>query len=76
MAPSTARRTGIHPVVIIIMLVDYLIPSQWSMGQEVALFVLPTAWRLNLCPGFTATMLRETLTGAFNLPELVICGLE
>jgi len=68
-APSTARRTGIRPVVIIIILVDYLILIQWSNGQEVAWFVLPTAWRFNLCPGIIATIPREILTGAFNLPR-------
>ena len=34
-APSTARRSGICPVVIIIIPVDYLIPIQWSNGEEV-----------------------------------------
>jgi len=66
-APSTAWRTGISPVVIIIILVEYLIPIQWSNGQEVAWYVLPTAWRLNLCPGIIATVPREMLTSAFNL---------
>jgi hypothetical protein len=47
-APSTARRTGIRPVVIIIILIDYLIPIQWSNGPEVAQFGLPTAWWFNL----------------------------
>jgi hypothetical protein len=69
MAPSTAWRTGICPVVIIIFLLDYLIPIQWSNAQEVAWFVLPAAWNLNLCPGIIATIPRETLTGAFNLPR-------
>jgi len=68
-APSTTRRTGICPVVIIIILVDYFIPIQWSNCQEVAWFVLPTAWRLNLCPEIIATVPRETLTSAFNLPR-------
>jgi len=68
-APSTARRTGICPVVIIIILVDDLIPNQWSNGQEVAWFVLPAAWRLNLCPEIIATVPRGMLTGAFNLPR-------
>jgi hypothetical protein len=67
--PSTARRTWIHPVVIIIILIDYLIPILWSNGQEVAWFVLPTAWPLNLCPENIATIRRETLTGAFNPPR-------
>ena len=67
MASSTPRRIGIHPVVIIIILVDYLIPIQWSYGQEVPCFVMPTAWRLNCCPEIIAAIPRETLTGAFNL---------
>jgi hypothetical protein len=65
-APSTARRSGIHPVVIIILLVNYLIPIQLSNGQEVACLVLPAAWPLNLCPGIIATLPRETLGGEFN----------
>ena len=68
-APSTARRSRIRPVVIIISLIDYLIPIQWSNGQEVAWFVLPAAWRLNLCAEIIATIPRETLTGALNLPR-------
>ena len=66
-APSTARRTRICPVVTIIILVNYLIPIQWSNGQEVTWIVLPTAWRLNLCSEIIATIPRETLTSAFNL---------
>jgi hypothetical protein len=68
-APSTARHTGIRPVVIIIILVDYLIPIQWSNGKEVAWFVLPTASRFNLCPEIIPTVPRETLTSAINLPR-------
>jgi hypothetical protein len=68
-APSTAWRTGIRPVVIIIIHVDYLIPIQWSNAHEVAWYVLPTAWLFNLCPEIIATVPRETLTGAFNLPR-------
>jgi hypothetical protein len=41
----------------------------WSNGQEVAWFVLPAAWRLNLWPEIIAIELRETLMGAFNLPR-------
>jgi len=66
-APSTARPSGIRPVLIIIILVDYVIPIPWSNGQEVAWLVLPTAWWLNLCPEIIATVPRETLGGAFNL---------
>jgi hypothetical protein len=68
-APSTARCTGIRPVVIIIILVNYLISIQWSNVQEVAWFVLLTASRFNLCPEIIATVPREMLTGAFNLPR-------
>jgi hypothetical protein len=68
-APSTAQRTGIRPVVIIIIPVDYLIRIQGLNGQEVARFVLPTASRFNLCPEIIATMPRVTLTGAFNFPR-------
>jgi hypothetical protein len=54
--------------VIIIILVEYLIPIQWSNGQEVALLVLRAAWWLNLSPEIIATLPRATLAGAFNLP--------
>jgi len=66
-APSTARRSGVRPVVIIIILVDYLIPIQWSNDQEVAWLVLPAAWWLNLSAEIIATVPRETLASAFNL---------
>jgi hypothetical protein len=69
MAPSTARRTVIRPVLIVIILIDYLIPIQWPNGQEVSWLVLPAAWWLNLCPGIIATVLRESLAGAYNLPQ-------
>jgi hypothetical protein len=68
-ALSTARHLRISPVLIIISLVDYLIPIQWSKGQEVTWLVLPAAWRLNLCPEIIATVPRETLTSAFNLSQ-------
>jgi hypothetical protein len=68
-APSTAQRTGILSVVIIIILVDYLISILWSNPHEVAWFVQPTSWWLNLCPEIIVTVPRETLTGAFNLPR-------
>jgi len=42
-APSTTGHCGIHPVHIIIILVDYLIPMQWSNGQDVTWLVLPAA---------------------------------
>jgi len=69
-APSTARRSGIPPVIIVIILVDYLIPIQWSNSQDVAWLVLPAAWRLNLCPEIIATVPREMLTGACNLSRV------
>ena len=58
-----------RPVLIVIILLDYLIPLQWSNGQEVAWFVLPAAWQLNLCPGIITTVPRKTLSSAFNLPR-------
>jgi len=68
-ALSTAPRSGICPFLIIIIVVDYLIPIQWSNGQEVAWIVLLAAWWLNLCPEIIATVPRESLAGAFNLPR-------
>jgi len=68
-APSTAWPSGIHPGLIIIILVNYLIPIQWSNSQEVAWLVLPAALWLNLCPEIIATLTTEMLTGAFNLPR-------
>jgi hypothetical protein len=47
MAPSTTGGTRFRPVVINIILVNYLIPIQWSNGQDVAWFALLAAWRLN-----------------------------
>jgi hypothetical protein len=68
-APSTAQPAGIRPVLIIIILVDYLIQILWSNGHEVAWLVLPAAWRLNHCPEIIATLPGETLTGACNLSQ-------
>jgi len=68
-APSTARRSGILPVPIVIILSKYLIPIQWSNGQEVAWFILPAAWRLNYCREIIRIVARDTLNGAFNLPR-------
>jgi hypothetical protein len=76
MAPSPARRSGICPVLIIIILEDYHIPILWSNSQEVAWLVLPAAWWLNHCPEIIATIPRETHASVFNIPELVVCGLE
>jgi polyferredoxin len=68
-APSTTRRSRICPVLIINILVDYLIPIQWSNSQKVAWFVLLTVWQLNVCPEIIATIPREMLTAAFNHPQ-------
>jgi hypothetical protein len=68
-ALSTTRRCTICQVVIINILVDYLIPIHWSTGPEVAWLVLPAAWWLNLYREIIATVLRETLAGAVNLPR-------
>ena len=69
MAASTTRRFRIRPVVITIILVDYLILIQSSKGEEVAWLVLPAAWWLNLCTGIIDTIPRKTLAAAFNLPR-------
>jgi len=42
---------------------------QWYNGQEVAWLVLPAAWWRNLYPEIIATVPRETLASAFNLPQ-------
>jgi hypothetical protein len=68
-AHSTGRRSRTSAVPIILILVDYLIPMQWSNGQEVAWFVLPSQGRFNFCPEIIATTPREMLTGVFNLPR-------
>jgi hypothetical protein len=48
MAASITQHSEIHPVLIIIILVNSLIPIQWTKGKEVAWPVLLAAWRLNL----------------------------
>jgi hypothetical protein len=68
-APSTTRRSGIRPVLITIIVVNYLNAIQWSDGQDIAWLVLPAAWWLNLCPETIATIPRESLACAFNLPR-------
>jgi len=69
-APSAARPSGIRAVlIIIIILIDDLIPIQWSNTQEVAWLVLPGAWWLNVCPEIIVTVPRETFASAFNLPR-------
>ena len=67
-ALSTARRSGICPVLIIPILVDHAMRTQWSNDQEVPWFVLPAGWWLNLSPGIIATIPREALASAFNHP--------
>ena len=47
-APSTARLSVSRPVLIIIILVNSLIPIQWSNCHEISWFILPAASRLNL----------------------------
>ena len=69
LAPSSARCSGICPVLNFIILVNHLIPNQWYNGQEDAWFVLLAAWRLNLCPEIIGSVSREMLPGAFNLPQ-------
>jgi len=56
-------------VLIIHIFVDYLIAIQLLHGQVVAWLVLVAACQLNLCPEVIATVPRETLTSAFNLPR-------
>jgi len=64
---STTRRSGICPVLIIIILVNYLRPIKWATGQQVTWLVLPAYWRMNLCPEFFATIPRDMLPGMLNL---------
>jgi len=40
-----------------------------SHGQELPSLEVPAAWRLNLCPEIIATVPREKLASAFNLPR-------
>jgi hypothetical protein len=68
-APSNAQRCRLCPVLIIIMLNNYLIPFQWANGLEVVGHILLPASRLNLCPEIIATVPRRILPGAFNLPR-------
>jgi hypothetical protein len=60
---------GFCPVLIIIILVDYLNTIQWSNSLQVAWVVLPALWWLNLSPEFNAAVPREKLAGAFNIPR-------
>ena len=68
-APCNAWNCAIRPVLIIIILIEYLIPHQWSTGLEVAWLVLLADWWLNGCPEIIATRQRGTLAGACNLPQ-------
>jgi len=68
-ALSISQCTRIPPVPIIIILVNYLIPTPWSNGQEVIWFVLLAAWWFNLCPEVITTLPTDTLSSAFNLPQ-------
>ena len=67
-APPTTRRSGICPVLIIIV-ISYLILIQRSDSWEIALLLLLAALQLDLCAEIIATIPRETLAGAFNLPR-------
>jgi hypothetical protein len=68
-AASNAWHSGICPVLIIIIHLDYLIAIQCSHSQEVTWLVLPAAWWLNLCSAINATLPRETLASEFNHPQ-------
>jgi hypothetical protein len=52
-----------------LILVDCLIPNQWSNGQEVTWLVLPAPWWLNSCPEIITTVRGETLGGVLILPR-------
>jgi len=69
LAPYTARRSSIHLVPIIIILVEYTITIQRSNGLELGWIVLPAALWLTLCPEIIATVLSEMLAGVFNIPR-------
>jgi hypothetical protein len=68
-APCTARHAGIRPVLVNIILFEYLIPIQPSNGQEVAWLVLLAVWWLNLGLGIITTVPREMLASVFDLSE-------
>jgi hypothetical protein len=76
-APTTTWHSAIRPVliIIIIILIDDLIPIQWSNGQEVAWLVPPAAWWHNVCTEIIATIPTEMLTGGFNLPQVGCLGI-
>jgi len=56
-ASSTAQCPRILPFLTIIILIDYLIPTQCYNGQAVAWVVLPAAWWLNRCSEMIATVI-------------------
>jgi hypothetical protein len=68
MASSFARCCGIHPIQMIIILVNYLIQIQRA-SQDVSWHTQQASWWLNLCPDIISTVLREMLTGEYNQPE-------
>jgi hypothetical protein len=50
------------------MFIQYIIPIQWSNGQALPWHVRVAAGGLDRCPEMVATVPREMLAGAFNLP--------
>jgi len=68
-----SQRSWNRPVIIIYILIEYSIRIQLSNGQEVAWLVVPAAWWLYLSPEIIATVPREPLTSAFNLPKAGCC---
>jgi hypothetical protein len=75
-ALSSAPRTRIHPVVIIIIQVDYIIPIQLSHREEVAWFVLPTTWQLNFALRGLLQYQEKRTPVRLTFDMLVVCGLE
>jgi len=71
-APFTARRYRIHPVLLVILLINFLVPFQWSNCQEVAWLVLLAVWWHNLCPEIIATIPREMLHGVCNFSQAAV----
>jgi hypothetical protein len=73
MAASTAWHTGIRSVLIIIIVVHYLIPIQWSSSQQVSRLLLPADWWVNLSHETISTVPREMLDGEFNNHRACCC---
>jgi len=67
-APSTGRRSRIHPVLMFIILLDPLYPIQWFNGQAISWHGLPAARWLIYFLAIIATIPRAQLTGACNHP--------